>query len=164
MRAELHVEHLPDPAPAAQIPTIPAELLANPADARYLPLVDRESSVEEWAMQQPLPEHATATALLEPPPEDAPLPPLPPAEIVQAVSVAAAYFEDTLSHPPPSLLAAGVTSALQLTTLLANTSLSGLQIRETVDAAMMPPGQGPTTGPNAIPRGWLAGVRGALRS
>ncbi len=164
MRADLHVEAQPEalPAPIPTIPAIPTELLANPADALTLPLVDIYSSAEEWAMQQPLPEHPDVPS--NPQAEEAPLPPLPPAEIVQAVSVAAAYFEDTLNHPPPNLLTAGVTSASQLASLLSLTPLGDLPVREMVDPAMLPSGNGPSTSPITIPQGWLAGVRGALRS
>ena len=171
MRVDLHVEARAEPQ--LPPPTIPAELLANPdqsfADLPMvsLPLVDRESTVQEWAMQEALPEYpvrvetsSAQTAVLERPLVEEELPsPLPPGEIVQAVSVAAAYFEDTLQDAPGTLLAAGVTSAERLTSLLRTSSLGEMTVRDVVDPTMMPAAL-----PAGISRGWLAGVRGALRS
>lgn len=153
MRTDIHVEVKPEFVPAV-LTSIPTELLANPV---ALPLVDVESSAAEWAAQEPLPEHpkpVVEEVVLE---ESMPVS-LPPAEIVQAVSVAAAYFEDTLQTAPAGLMVAGVTSAQALTALLGHTSLADLKVSEMVDAAMIPAGAG------GVPRGWLAGVRGALRS
>ena len=105
MRTDLHVEVKPEFVPAT-LSEIPLELLANP-----LPLVDVESSAAEWAMQEALPEHPvreTAIAVIEETAPEEQLPvSLPPAEIVQAVSVAAAYFEDTLESAPAGLLVGG---------------------------------------------------------
>jgi len=154
MRTDIHVEVKPEFVPAV-LTSIPAELLANPEP---LPLVDRENTAAEWAAQEALPEHPTATPIEETVLEEALPVSLPPAEIVQAVSVAAAYFEDTLETAPAGVMVAGVTSAQGLTALLNHTGLAGLRVSEMVDAAMMPAGAG------AVPRGWLAGVRGALRS
>ena len=167
MRADLRIEHAAEPYLP---PAIPAELLASPAP--HLPLVNREDSAAEWAEQEGAEDFLRGgmyasgqTALLERTPPTTPLIPaeLPPAEIVQAVSVAAAYFEDTLGIPPTSLLTAGTTSAAQLTSMLAGTPLDAWSIHETIDPATLPSGQGPTGMPGAIPRGWLAGVQGALR-
>jgi len=145
MRAETTPEPRPEPPP----PTIPTELLA-----------------ETWPQYQPpdinLQPAITPTAVLEPV-TDIP-DTLPPAEIIQAISVAAAYFEDTLETPPSAILSAGVTSPTALETMLLHTTLAGIPIRETVDASMLPEGQGPATMPGATPRGWLAGIRGALKS
>jgi type IV pilus assembly protein PilM len=177
MRPDLQIEARLEPQTVLP-PTIPAELLANP-NLHSLPLVDREATEQEWAMQEAMPEYpvqavpvelsAMGTAVMERQVTIrttalAETEALPPGEVVQAVSVAAAYFEDTLGVPPDALLTAGVTSAGDLARLLERTSLAGLKLREMVDAAMIPAGQGPSTMPGAIARGWLAGVRGALRS
>lgn len=159
MRTDIHVEVKPEFVPAV-LSTIPAELLANPAS---LPLVDVESSAAEWAAQEPLPEHRgpehPKQVVVEEVVVEEMMPvSLPPAEIVQAVSVAAAYFEDTLETPLAGVMVAGVMSAQALTALLGHTELAGLKVSEMVEAAMIPAGAG------AVPRGWLAGVRGALRS
>ncbi len=81
-------------------------------------------------------------------------------EITQAISVAAAYFEDTLGGPPPVLLAAGTMGANRLATVLGMYGMDGVRVREMVDSAVM--GAGAST--STMPLGWLAGVRGALRS
>lgn len=81
-------------------------------------------------------------------------------EVTQAVSVAAAYFEDTLGGTPPVVIAAGTMGAARLGSMLAMYGMDGLQVREMVGAEAI--GAGASTSP--VPRGWLAGVRGALRS
>ena len=83
-------------------------------------------------------------------------------EVTQAVSVAAAYFEDTLQTVPGTVLAAGTMGADLLGTLLRDAGFGQEEIRvmETVDPAMLTGGA--TT--SRVPRGWMAGVRGALRS
>ena len=153
MRAEAFAENQPEPV-ATPAPAIPSELLANPLDAPLL--FEAEVAQERSAASR-----AGQTALLERTAvrEDVLPVSLPPGEVVQAISVAAAYFEDTLAVPLPGLMAAGVTSAAELTRLLATTSLAGLKVREMVDAAMLP-----ASAPSGVPRGWLAGIRGALRS
>jgi type IV pilus assembly protein PilM len=83
-------------------------------------------------------------------------------EIAQAVSVAVAYFEDTLSAPPPTILSAGALAADSLRHLLSSNGYSeadALQVRELIDASAF--SAGAVTG--SIPRGALAGVAGALR-
>jgi type IV pilus assembly protein PilM len=78
----------------------------------------------------------------------------PAEEIAQAVNVAAAYFEDTLGAPPQVILSAGTLGAEALARLLGGTSL---RAEEMVSGTM--------SGANgSVPAGWLAGVRGALRS
>ena len=83
-----------------------------------------------------------------------------PGEIAQAVSVAAAYFEDTLSASPEVLQAAGTMSAEMLERMLQTSGLEGLRVRELMEPGML--GAGAATA--SIPRGWLAGVKGALTS
>jgi type IV pilus assembly protein PilM len=145
MRAETHLDPRPEPPP----PTIPTELLADNRPQYQLPDIHLEPAVTQIAVLEPVPDIPDT---------------LPPAEIVQAISVAAAYFEDTLEIPPPAILSAGVTSAATLQTMLRHTTLAEIHIRETVDASMLPEGQGPATMLGATPRGWLAGIRGALKS
>ncbi|HTV08861.1 MAG TPA: hypothetical protein VMD97_07445 [Candidatus Aquilonibacter sp.] len=83
-------------------------------------------------------------------------------EIAQAVSVAVAYYEDNLSAPPSTILSAGALPADSLGRLLSSNGYSeadALQVRELVDASAF--AADAVTG--SIPRGSLAGVRGALR-
>jgi type IV pilus assembly protein PilM len=81
-------------------------------------------------------------------------------EIAQAVSVAAAYFEDTLAVPPQKVIAAGTLGADGLTAVLEENRFEGLRVQEMVPVDALGPGVATTR----IPRGWFAGVRGALRN
>lgn len=81
-------------------------------------------------------------------------------DTAQAVSVAVAYFEDTLGSSPETLFSAGASGSELLARVLEVSGLTGLRVRELI-------------GPEAIsasmatartPRGWLAGVKGALTS
>jgi type IV pilus assembly protein PilM len=83
-------------------------------------------------------------------------------EIVQAISVAAAYFEDTLGAAPQVIVAAGTYGVAALAEMLRRTGFSEQELRvtEAVKSAMLT--DGATT--VRIELGWLAGVRGALRS
>ena len=137
-----------------------------------LPLVDRDASIEEWALQEPNAVGATAEAareamqsepntVLEGVREE--LRELAQTsgsrEGTQAVSVAAAYFEDTLGLPPGTVLSAGTTGAERLGLMLREAGFGGqeMRVREIVDASMLA-----STVTVNVPRGWLAGVRGAL--
>jgi type IV pilus assembly protein PilM len=83
-------------------------------------------------------------------------------EIAQAISVAVAYFEDTLSTPPSTILSVGALSADMLRHVLSGNGYSeaeAVRVRELIDASVF--GAGAVTG--SIPRGSLAGVAGALR-
>ena len=83
-------------------------------------------------------------------------------EIAQAVSVAVAYFEDTLSAPPSTIFSAGSLSADALRYVLSGNGYSdaeAVRVRELIDASAF--SAGAVTG--SIPRGSLAGVAGALR-
>ena len=73
-------------------------------------------------------------------------------ELRQSVSVAIAYFEDTLSAPPRQLLCCGLGGAEDLMRLLGDSSIHA---RDLVPASA----SGNTT---SMPRGLLAGVLGAL--
>ena len=154
-----------------------------------LPLIDVEESAAEWAAQEPLPEYgrnpyalplsesapasqsyrdgSDATNHLEPllavAPDSIPSQPQPmAAEIAQAVSVAAAYFEDTLAALPEAVLSAGPLGAEQLRHILGAQGVAetdGLRVREMVDSAAL--GEGVASA--GVPRAWLSGVVGALR-
>lgn len=88
-------------------------------------------------------------------------------EVTQAVSVAAAYFEDTLEKSPDVVLSAGSVSAQSLGAMLAEAGFaemmdagSRIKVLEVVpDDSLV--GQAVSS---VVPKGWLAGVRGALRS
>jgi type IV pilus assembly protein PilM len=154
-----------------------------------LPLVDVDASAGEWARQQPLTGYGVlddqhisdeadfrARQLAETIAAEtlAPLPASPAAgfladqrhstalEIAQALSVAAAYFEDTLDRAPSQILAAGTIGATQLDELLRDAGFGGgrMQVREMVEPEVLSGGAVGTR----VPRGWMAGVRGALRN
>ena len=155
-----------------------------------LPLVDVHETAGEWAAQQPLPEHGrnpyadqlgdeaavqeinNITGMKVPgvyAEGDAnvgasDLQPVPlAAEIAQAVSVAAAYFEDTLTTAPTEVLSAGSLGAERLGRILKVSGVGdedGLRVRELVEsAALMPDAVSASA-----PRAWLSGVVGALRA
>ena len=83
-------------------------------------------------------------------------------EITQALSVAAAYFEDTLQTAPGVVLAAGTIGADVLEELVreAGFTMETMRVRELVEPSMLVGGAVSTR----VPHGWMAGVRGALRS
>ncbi len=83
-------------------------------------------------------------------------------EVAQAVSVAAAYFEDTLESAPGMLLATGTLGAEALAELLAIAEVGPVAVKEMVDRGMLDAGAASAGGPGGVPLGWLAGVRGAL--
>jgi type IV pilus assembly protein PilM len=141
-----------------------------PAEPRnVLPLVDRESSAQEWAQQEALgpggwdrfdAEAAMQTSVVETAvARESELSALGH-EVAQAVSVAAAYFEDSLQRPPDQLLVAGTLGAETLAAMMEESGVEGLQVREMVGSEMLGPGAATAR----VPRSWLAGVRGALRN
>jgi type IV pilus assembly protein PilM len=142
-----------------------------------LPLVDREDSIQEWAQQHPVPIGVTAeaeaareaalsesNAVLEGVREE--MRELDQTsgvrEVAQAVSVAAAYFEDTLGLPPGAVLSAGITGSEALGGMLREAGFGGqeMRVREMVAAEMLGAGASTAT----VPRCWMAGVRGALKN
>lgn len=155
-----------------------------------LPLVDVHETAGEWAAQQPLPEHGrnpyadhvadeaavqdinNITGMKVPgvyAADDAnvgasDLQPVPlAAEIAQAVSVAAAYFEDTLAIAPTEVLSAGSLGAERLGRILKTSGVGdedGLRVREAVESAALLPDAVSAS----APRAWLSGVVGALRA
>jgi type IV pilus assembly protein PilM len=85
-------------------------------------------------------------------------------ELVQAVSVAAAYFEDTLQTQPPSLLASGTLSATDLQSTLESSGMGPILVHEVVQPTMLGPGVSTYDAAGRLDAGWLTGVRGALAS
>lgn len=80
-------------------------------------------------------------------------------EIVQEVSVAAAYFEDTLQISPHVVISAGTLGSERLAEMLEKGGLEGLQVREMIDPGVLEAGAASAS----TPRSWLAGVRGGLK-
>jgi type IV pilus assembly protein PilM len=83
-------------------------------------------------------------------------------EVAQAVSVAAAYFEDTLETAPAVVLAAGTLGADALTGVLDAAEVGPVAVQEVVGSQMLGAGATSAGTPGGVPLGWLAGVRGAL--
>lgn len=91
-------------------------------------------------------------------------------EVVQAVSVAAAYYEDMLHRSPTVVLSAGSTGAEALGAMLhdagfgvisdTTAGVDAVRVRELVTTEAL----GPQATTARVPASWLAGVRGALRS
>jgi type IV pilus assembly protein PilM len=146
-----------------------ANASASTAVPTVVPLVDRESSAQEWAQQEAVgpggydrfdAEAAMQTQVLEKAEMREIAATAATREVTQAVSVAAAYFEDTLQVSPEVAFSAGTMGAEALATMLQESGIEGLRVREMVDAAMLDAGAVTAR----VPRGWLAGVRGALRN
>jgi len=134
-----------------------------------LPVVSRESTAQEWARQEPLgpggwdrveAEAAMQTSMVETAVTREIEVSAAAHEVAQAVNVAAAYFEDSLQRPPDQLLVAGTLGAELLAAMMEESGLEGLRMREMVEPGMIEPGAMTAR----VPRGWLAGVRGALRN
>jgi type IV pilus assembly protein PilM len=134
-----------------------------------VPIVDRESTAQEWAQQEALgpggwdrfdAEAAMQTSVVETAVVREIGLRAAGREVAQAVSVAAAYFEDSLQSSPDQLLVAGTLGAESLAAMMEESGLEGLKVREMVDASMMEVGAVTAS----VPRSWLAGVRGALRN
>ena len=135
-----------------------------------LPLVDRESSAQEWAQQEPLgpggwdrfdAEAAMQTSVVETAVARECGVELRGREVAQAVSVAAAYFEDSLQRRRISCWSAGTLGAETLAAMMDESGRGGF--------AGAGDGGRRNAGTRArstarVPRGWLAGVRGALRN
>jgi type IV pilus assembly protein PilM len=88
----------------------------------------------------------------------------PASEVAQAVSVAAAYFEDTLESAPAVILSAGPLGAEGLIGVLdeAYLGVAPVAVQEMVERQMLGAGAGSAGQAGGVPLGWLAGVRGAL--
>jgi type IV pilus assembly protein PilM len=86
----------------------------------------------------------------------------PKNDVAQAVSVAAAYFEDTLETAPAVVLAAGTLGVSALTVLLDGAHVGPMAVQEIVDRQMLSVGAASAGLGGGVSLGWLAGVRGAL--
>jgi len=179
-RADQHAAQRNAPQQATPIKAASAPLASSEI---RLPLVDRERSAEEWAKQEPLSlaeqngladeaerigrevaqevvqevaeEIVEEVADAESAAENA-------SEVAQAVSVAAAYFEDTLQTAPSVIHVAGTLGARALTALLAEAGVGPLTVREILHAEMIGAGATNVGTQGGVPLGWFAGVRGAL--
>ena len=151
-----------------------AQLAGNAMQERP---VNRERSTEEWARQEPvsfIDQNDVAAAIettalaheieAEIAQEIAAECSLAKTadEVAQAVSVAAAYFEDTLQTPPPAIHAAGTMGAEALAALLDAAHIGPLAVQEVLRPEMLGAGATSAGTPGGVPLGWLAGVRGAL--
>jgi type IV pilus assembly protein PilM len=166
-----------------------AAALAAESAEPTLPLVDPESTAGEWARQEPvtgygvldesdisaeaafraeqLAEQIASEVMADPAvtlelETEAQKLTAVEREVTQAVSVAAAYFEDTLQIAPGVVLAAGTMGADTLSGLLHEAGFGDeeMRVREMIEPTML--GAGAST--TRVPPGWMAGVRGALRS
>ena len=84
-------------------------------------------------------------------------------DIARAVSVAIAYFEDSLSAVPEVLLSAGPIGADLLDRVLREQGVAGedrFRVREMIDPTVL----AADAAKASVPRSWLAGITGALRS
>jgi len=81
-------------------------------------------------------------------------------DVAQAVSIAAAYYEDTLNKPPTQILSAGMLDAQTLQQVLSHAEFEELMpnVREIVAASLLAADAASST----VPRCLLAGVAGAL--
>ncbi len=75
-------------------------------------------------------------------------------ELLQAISVAAAYYEDSLSVVPEEVLTAGTLSPVALAGMIADSGLTARDVLQPEDFLVTP----------TVQRGLLAGLRGALKS
>jgi type IV pilus assembly protein PilM len=151
-----------------------AALLA--ASANQAPPVEREQAAEQWARQEPVrfeDRNDAAAAIETVMIEDEIVQKIAQEiaaecltdradEVAQAVSVAAAYFEDTLQVPPSAIHAAGTLGAAALTALLDAAHVGPLAVQEMLHSEMLGAGASSAGTPGGVPLGWLAGVRGAL--
>jgi type IV pilus assembly protein PilM len=78
------------------------------------------------------------------------------------VSVAAAYFEDTLETAPAVVFAAGTLGAEALTGVLDGARVGPVAVQEMVGPQVLGDGASSAGSRGGVPLGWLAGVRGAL--
>jgi type IV pilus assembly protein PilM len=170
----------------AEAAVVVPDVEQGPVRIPLLPLIDVEDSQQEWAMQEavdpfgrglsggPLTAQIEAEVIAE----------VAAAhsrtdfsaagttrshfrEVTQAVSVAAAYFEDTLAAAPEIVLSAGSTSAHILSEMLAEAGFGDIvegasrtRVREMVEVYSLIA----QAASSQVPKGWMSGVRGALKS
>jgi type IV pilus assembly protein PilM len=120
---------------------------------------DDSSIAASAAMQSEYLRHELASRRSEP------APPSPASEtltsdVAQAVSIAAAYFEDTLQAPPTQIFSSGMLDARSLETILAEAGFgdANISVRELVASALLLA----DAATSSIPRSLLSGVAGAL--
>lgn len=127
--------------------------------------VDREDSTPEWAGQEAMSAgEARQADVIDVVEIRESTEAAAAREVTQAVSVAAAYFEDTLRAAPQVVMAAGTLGAETLDQMLRMSGLEGLRVMELMEASMIAAGAVTMNGSGKPRRGWLAGVRGALTS
>jgi type IV pilus assembly protein PilM len=127
---------LTDPAAAEDLRAFAAAALSEPVHGNTL--------ADEGIAAEPLPEDVFAS------------------EVAQAVSVAAAYYEDSLAVMPENVLCAGSLGADALKGILQAQGIAereSLRVRELVRAEDL----AVEAVSSKVSRGWLAGVLGALR-
>ena len=160
-----------EPAPVTQSPYIAPTASADLYPELHNSILVAPTSVgtltDPALYNTPAPPHnGVPAAIASPPAEPAVNTPAPSADfaadVAQAVSVAAAYFEDTLAATPSTLLVAGSVPAARLQAMLNNhgwTEADGLRVRDLVDSSALA-----TDSVSArVPRSMLGGVMGALR-
>lgn len=135
--------------PIAEAPTM--RLPEQPVDTSIAAIAARMAAAETRAPQVMEPEVISEGSINA-----------PANEVAQAVSVASAYFEDTLESAPAVVLAAGTLGAEALTGLLDEAYDGPVAVQEIVFRQMLGEGAAAAGSPGGIPLGWLAGVRGAL--
>ena len=143
--------------------------VSGPVVTTVVPLVSRESTAQEWAQQEALgpggwdrfeAEAAMQSSVVETAVVRETELRAAAREVAQAVSVAVAYFEDSLQRSPDQLLVAGTLGADTVAAMVEESGVEGLRVREMVEAGMLEVGAVRAS----VPRSWLAGVRGALRN
>ena len=190
---DLAAEGMEELIQAAEVNTSALPALEVPPELLAMPIVDRESTAGEWAMQEPLngygvidddriaaEAHMQSERVTEDRENETPrehMLPVPPdaaeveeqrltaaaREVTQAVSVATAYFEDTLESVPGVVLSAGTMGAETLGSLLREAGFGEggeVKVREAVEKVML----ADVASSTRVPLSWMAGVRGALRS
>jgi len=136
-------------------PMMDAELNAELHNAVLIAPTSLKSLIEDDVAAQ-----VAASALHEEPSFSNQQLPLLGEEVAQAVSVAVAYFEDTLAVAPERILSAGPLGAVELNRILMEHGLAqadGLKVCELVETEAL------AADAVSVPRGWLSGVLGALR-
>ena len=190
---DLAAEGMEELIQAAEVNASALPALEVPPELLAMPIVDRESTAGEWAMQEPLngygvidddriaaEAHMQSERVTEDRENETPrehMLPVPPdaaeveeqrltaaaREVTQAVSVATAYFEDTLESVPGVVLSAGTMGAETLGSLLREAGFGEggeVKVREAVEKVML----ADVALSTRVPLSWMAGVRGALRS
>ena len=83
-------------------------------------------------------------------------------EVAQAVSVAAAYFEDTLETTPAGLLVTGTMGAEALAAVLESAGVGPVRVEELVSPEMLGPGATTASSAGRVPHGLAGGSAGGV--